>query len=157
MASELRRMRLNTDVLACYMLDNDIEAISEAQLRVVSSFPGGNAAGRQARFQVLVANGFWKVSKTNRHGRPTYIPMIHLAHRAGAHYPASAADCSQWYPEVISRDRLRDALHGCLHRQHSVATRLEALRAVQRVGGQAGRVSEEPRQLVRKLRDSSRR
>ena len=63
-ASRLQ-MRRDADKLICYMLDNDMDAISEAQLRTATCLPGKNTEARQSRFKDLVQNGFWKAARNN--------------------------------------------------------------------------------------------
>ena len=49
-----------SDALACYCLDNDIEYMTEAQCRLATCLPGGNPQRRKEAFQKLVSHGLWK-------------------------------------------------------------------------------------------------
>ena len=88
---ELCALRRQSDALACYCLDNDMEYMTEAQCRLAMCLPGSNALKRKEAFQNLVRHGLWKASvKPSGNSGQTYFPMIKTAHGLSSVVPQTA-------------------------------------------------------------------
>ena len=135
-------MRKETDEVIKYMLDNDMDSITEASCRAATCFKGNRFEDRKGRLHALVAHGFFKRTVNNYRGFASYIPMVKTKKTKNVLYPTAAVDEALGFPETLHHDRLRIFLNKNPARKHNVATREKSYRdaLTEFEGGGAGRL-----------------
>lgn len=115
--SELQK---ESDELVGFLLENDLEYMTESQCRLATCLTGGNATDRKERFQTLISHGYWKSSvKPQGNAGQTYIPMLRTMHGIGSVFPQVPFPAYPDLPEQLSVDGLRQS-HSNEARLHNV-------------------------------------
>ena len=102
----LMQMRIHSDALIPYLLDNEHEYMTEALCRLTTCLPGANPTERKSYFHLLINHGMWKASaKPSGNSSQTYIPMIKTLHGILFVFPTEGpGDSLQLDEELAAHD-----------------------------------------------------